>query len=179
MRGRFPFEPKKSQPRKPYYKGVSMLSQTTLNAIQTLLLIVLEKRDGPISPGEIAAELDASHAYIAKINTQLVKANILRSHRGAKGGVTLERTPQDITLLEVVEACQGKILGDYCQEHDNTDEVCAFHVAMHQLQKAIIDVLSKWTIRDLADKPMPIEALRKKVNCRMACSCRKLEGARN
>ena len=62
---------------------------------------------------QIAEELGASSAYISKIHTQLVKANVLVSHRGKHGGVTLARNPRAITLFEVVEACQGHILSEY------------------------------------------------------------------
>lgn len=145
-----------------------MLNQTTITALQTLLYIQLQERGEPIAPGELAAALGASQAYLAKINTQLVKAGVLRAHRGTKGGVTLARPPGDITLLEVVEACQGRILGDYCQPHDDIGAVCGFHVAMHELQACIISTLERWTLAGLARKPLPDKHLRDMVDCRMA-----------
>ena len=90
-----------------------MLTQTTITALQALLYLQLHDRGAPIAPGEVAQVLGASSAYLAKINTQLVKAGVLRAHRGTRGGVTFARSPGEIPLLEVVEACQGRILGDY------------------------------------------------------------------
>ena len=148
-----------------------MLNQTTITAIQSLIYITLSGGQKPISPAEIAGHLDASQAYLSKINTDLVKAHILRAHRGAKGGVMLARPPAQVTLLDVVEACQGRILGDYCQPHDDTSAVCAFHVAMQALQDAVLNTLGAWTIQDLAEKPMPVKHLRGKVLCRTACAC--------
>jgi Rrf2 family protein len=148
-----------------------MLNQTTIMAIQTLVYIGRQRRPGPIPPGEIAEQLGASPAYLAKIHTQLAKANILRSYRGTRGGVMLEQHPSSITLLQVVEACQGVILGDYCQKHDKIEEVCAFHAAMHELQAGLVSTLSKWTLADLLKKPFPAESLRGQVNCRMECAC--------
>jgi len=149
-----------------------MLNQTTIMAIQTLVYIGQQRRPGPIPPGEIAERLGASPAYLSKIHTQLAKANILRSYRGTRGGVVLEQHPSAITLLQIVEACQGVILGDYCQKHDKIEEVCAFHAAMHEVQSTLIATLTKWTLADLLKKPMPIEALRGKVQCRMQCACK-------
>jgi Rrf2 family protein len=149
-----------------------MLNQTTVLAIQTLLYVALQQRKGPIAPTEIAKEFGASTAYLSKINTQLAKANILRSHRGTKGGVTLEQDPNTITLLQVVEACQGVVLGDYCTPCDDMDIVCSFHMAMHELQEVIVRTLSKWTIGDLVKKPFPDASIRDQVNCRIACACR-------
>lgn len=148
-----------------------MLNQTTIMAIQTLVYIGQQKRSGPIPPGEIAERLGASPAYLSKIHTQLAKANILRSYRGTHGGVVLEQPPGAITLLQIVEACQGVILGDYCQKHDKIEEVCAFHAAMHELQLGVVTTLAKWTLADLLRKPLPVEALRSQVQCRMQCAC--------
>jgi len=145
-----------------------MLTKTSITAIQLLLYLVERKGRDPVAPAEAAAYLGASSTYLSKINTQLVKAQILAAHRGVNGGVTLARSPKDVTLLDIVEACQGKILGDYCTPHTKLDEVCAFHQAMVALQRAIVDTLRGWTLATLAARPRPAEHLRSKVACRMA-----------
>ncbi len=145
-----------------------MLTKTSLNAVQALLYLALRDHKHPIAPGELAKELGASTTYLSKVNTQLAKAGIVQAHRGTRGGVTLARRPEDITLRAVVEACQGQILGDYCAPHDDLDQVCAFHAAMRELQEAIISALDNWTIADLVKKPLPVPAIRGQVNCLMA-----------
>ncbi len=147
-----------------------MLTKTSLNALQALVYIARQASTEPVPPNEIAERLGASPSYLGKINTELVKANILRAHRGVKGGVTLARPPESITLLDVVEACQGKILGDYCTPYDKLADVCAFHEAMHGLQQAIIHTLQQWTLQDLVNRPLPAKHLRGKVACRMGCA---------
>lgn len=145
-----------------------MLSETTLTAIRAVLYIALDKRSNPISPAEIATHLGASAAYLSKINTSLVKGGVLRSHRGTRGGVTLASPPEEITLLAIVEACQGKVLGDYCTEHDDMEQVCAFHQAMQEVQHQLVSTLSAWNMRHLMERPLPCEALRGLVQCRIA-----------
>lgn len=147
-----------------------MLTKTTINAIQALMYIAQHPGEGPVPPLEIAKRLKASPTYLGKIHTQLAKANLLRTHRGAHGGVTLGRPPAEITLLDVVEACQGKVLGDYCAPHDNLNEVCAFHEAMYRLQEATLSVLSAWTLEMLLARPGPAKRLMDKVNCFMLCT---------
>lgn len=149
-----------------------MLTKTSVTAIQALVLMVQSNGELPASPQEMARQLGASTTYLSKIHTQLVKAGILQSHRGTRGGVTLARPPEQIQLLEIVEACQGRFLGDYCTPHDDLRQVCAFHHAMHELQAACIGTLSRWTLADLARRPQPAPSLRDKVPCRMACACR-------
>ncbi len=147
-----------------------MLTKTSINAIQALVYIAQRDGAGPVSPVEIAEQLGASPSYLGKINTQLVKANVLQAHRGIKGGVTLARPPEAIRLLDIVEACQGKILGDYCTPYDNLAEVCGFHEAMFRLQEAIVTTLSGWTLRSLLDRPLPAKKLQGKVACRIGCA---------
>ena len=62
-------------------------------------------------------------SFLAKIISQLSIAGLLRTSRGARGGVTLARAPKDITLLEVVEAIDGPIMLNECVGANAT---CAF-----------------------------------------------------
>ncbi len=132
-----------------------MLTRTTEAAIQSLIYLVLQDREEPVSPRQIAKQIDLSPTYLAKVANLLVKANILRAFRGAQGGVVLARPARTITLLEIVEACQGQVVGDFCREVEDLKQVCAFHNAMLEVHQALIGVLSKWTLADLAAQPHP------------------------
>lgn len=147
-----------------------MLTQTSELAIQTLLFLGLEGGNKPLSPRQISESIKCSPSYLAKTVRMLVRAGILRSVRGAHGGVLLARKPQDISLLEVVEACQGLLIGNYCQEiAQHRDPICSFHRAMKELHKATVGVLSKWSLEDLLvcpTSPYPQDHLM--VGCKMA-----------
>jgi Rrf2 family protein len=155
-----------------------MLTKTSETAILALIFMVRDESGAPLPPAAIAETLGASPTYLAKVCTALVKTGILRAHRGVKGGFTLAREPERITLLDIVEACQGRILGDYCQEHDRIDQVCAYHAAMYDLHRAIVTALERWTLADLAAKPGPAPQLEDMVNCRLAAVARALKEAK-
>jgi Rrf2 family protein len=53
-------------------------------------------------------------SFLAKIVSQLSVAGVVQTSRGARGGVSLAREPEDITLLEVVEAIDGPITLNEC-----------------------------------------------------------------
>lgn len=144
-----------------------MLTKTSETAILAMLYLLQEKPDTPVPPSQIAERLGTSATYLAKIMTLLGKAGLLRAHHGTKGGVTLSREPQAIPLLDIVEACQGRILGDYCQQHEELHDVCAFHQAMAELHEAVVGTLSRWTLADLAKRPGPAPALADMVLCRL------------
>lgn len=144
-----------------------MLTQTSETALRVLVFLFLRHAKTPVPPARIAEHIHASPSYTAKVTTALVKADILRAHRGMRGGVTLSRPPEAITLLDVVEACQGKILGDFCQDFERMELVCAFHLAMAELHEAIITILKRWTLADLGQKPFPSEEIRHTIQCTM------------
>jgi len=142
-----------------------MLTKTSVSAIRALLHLGLNATGGPISPRLIAKQLGESPSYLAKVARQLAKAGILRAHRGVSGGVTLNLPPEEITLLAIVEACQGAILADFCEEGADLAKTCAFHQAAAELHDATVRVLSRWTLAELLENPRPSKTLRKAVRC--------------
>ena len=62
----------------------------------------------------IAEEKQIPPSFLAKIVSQLSVAGLLQTSRGARGGVSLARSPDDISFLEVVEAIDGPILLNEC-----------------------------------------------------------------
>jgi len=66
----------------------------------------------PIQGRDIAEACGIPPGHLLKILQQLVRAQILSSERGPAGGFVLRKPPQDISLLEIVEAIEGPINGD-------------------------------------------------------------------
>lgn len=148
-----------------------MLTKTTEIGIKALIFLGLRHEDEPITPRRIAEEMDVSPTYLAKTCSLLVKANILRAQKGALGGVTLGHDPGDISLLAIVEACQGQVVGDYCRDVASKRGTCSFHKAMVELHTAMIGVLSRWTLEDILKDPHPTGHLASNLDCRIASLC--------
>ncbi len=130
-----------------------MLSNTSQLATRALLLLGLEQPAEPMTPRALAARLECSASYLGKTLGLLTKAGILRSVRGARGGVVLERATSDITLLHIVEACQGLLRAPYCLGVESLDGVCGYHAAMKELHDSTMRSLSEWTLTDLMRTP--------------------------
>ena len=142
-----------------------MLSRTTLSGTQALLHLALTSQEGPITPARIGERLGLSPSYMAKIARTLTRANILRAFRGAKGGVSLSRPPEQITLLEIVEATQGQLFRDFQLGEDPDGGPCALLGALRELELAVRQTLSRWTLADLAANPCPTMAAANQVQC--------------
>jgi Rrf2 family protein len=70
--------------------------------------------DTRAATSQIAEEQKIPPSFLAKIVSQLSVAGLLQTSRGARGGVSLARSPDDISFLEVVEAIDGPILLNEC-----------------------------------------------------------------
>ncbi len=133
-----------------------MLTKTTISAVRTLIYLGQRASAVPAAPRLIAEELGESPTYLAKVTHLLARAGILRTQRGVAGGVMLHRRPEEVSLLTVVEACQGAILADfYDATEKDLEHACAFHQAGVELHQAIADVLSRWTLACLLKNPCP------------------------
>ena len=72
---------------------------------------------------QIAEEQNIPPSFLAKIISQLSIAGLLQTSRGARGGVMLAKKPEEISLLEVVEAIDGPISLNECV---NDEAACTF-----------------------------------------------------
>jgi Rrf2 family protein len=146
----------------------TMLTQTSEIAIKSLIYLGLKSNKSPIPPYEIAEKMGCSSSYLAKVMGQLVKAGILRSYRGPQGGMTLAKEPEDINLLEIVEAVQGLLIALYCKSiGDDIGPVCSFHKAMWDVHNSMTQALRRWTLADLMKQPLPTGELADNDSCIM------------
>lgn len=126
------------------------LTQTTQLAMGALLYLARRPAGYLGNPREIAEAIDVAPAYTAKVLRTLAKGGMVRSRRGATGGFELARSPNDLTLLEIVELCQGGLVGHYCERAgQKVDRACGYHQAMEELQEATAQVLERWTLARL------------------------------
>ena len=77
-------------------------------AICLLIMIAHSDEGMPLKSYNISEELEVSDSYLKKIIRQLVVAGLINSEAGKKGGVSLKKTPDKITLLDIFEAIEGK-----------------------------------------------------------------------
>ena len=131
-----------------------MLNRTTEMAIRALLVMGLEQSSEPVKPKVLAERLECSPSYLSKTLALLTRAGILQSLRGARGGVLLRKETTEITLQNIVEACQGVLVGTYCRQVDDSVTTCGYHSAMSEIYEATLAVLARWTLADMMAVPV-------------------------
>lgn len=83
-------------------------------------------------------------AFLSKVVAGLTQAGLVRTHRGAAGGVDLARPPEEISLLEVVEAVQGPIILNECTDPYRAcplGNTCTVSRAWREAQKNLEELL--------------------------------------
>lgn len=103
--------------------------------------------------------------YVAKLFTKLHKAKLIIATEGAKGGIRLAKPPQEITVLDVVDAIDGrkklfdcKEIRNRCAVFDNdppawaSSGLCAIHSLMIDADNKMRDVLAAQTLAGLASQ---------------------------
>jgi Rrf2 family protein len=101
---------------------------------------------------EVSRGEQIPRSFLAKIFQQLSKSGLVRSSRGAGGGFVLARDPSQITVLEIVESVEGKMVSQPCKL-DKPDckhaGGCALCGLFDQAQDGLKDVLLRTTLSDL------------------------------
>ena len=101
----------------------------------------------------VSTEEKIPKSFLSKIFQNLVKGGLVRSVRGAGGGFSLVRRPEEITVLEVIEVIEGKIAFQRClQEVPDCEHIggCALCGLFEQAQDRVKEVFSRTTLADLA-----------------------------
>ena len=83
-------------------------------AVRAVLYLAKLGPEQRAATSQIAQEQRIPPSFLAKIVSQLSVAGLLQTSRGARGGVSLARPPEQISLLEVVEAIDGPIYLNEC-----------------------------------------------------------------
>src|SRR5664279_5477913 len=92
-------------------------------AIRAVLYVTKLGENQRAATRQIAQEQHIPPSFLAKIISQLSIAGLLQTSRGARGGVMLAKSAQEITLLDVVESIDGPIALNECVSDENA---CSF-----------------------------------------------------
>ena len=78
-------------------------------AVRALAELARTGSSGPVPIGEIARRREIPVQFLEGLFATLRRAGILQSQRGVKGGYSFAKPPEEITVLDVVEALEGRL----------------------------------------------------------------------
>ena len=110
----------------------------------------LSRAEGRLDAQTISQRTAVSPRFTLKIMRKLVGEGIARSYKGAHGGYTLARSPQEITLRQVIEAVEGPYRVSRCLDgtYDcscSADAACPFQSVFDEVTRLVTDKLDRVT----------------------------------
>lgn len=86
------------------------LSRTVSYALQATLQLAEAETEHPVPCSRLAAEGKMPERFLLQILRNLVAHGVLESTRGVDGGYTLRQSPDDVSLLDIIEAVDGPMV---------------------------------------------------------------------
>ncbi len=103
----------------------------------------------------LAEEMRIPHPFLGKIAQQLSRAGIVEIVQGPKGGLKLIKSPEEINLLDVIEAIMGEIFLNDCIIRPDScfrSSSCPIHVVWENARNNFRDTLKNATFARLIDE---------------------------
>ena len=112
-----------------------------------------------VSARELAESYDIPSELLAKVLQRLVRARLLDSHQGIRGGYGLARPAEKVSVAEVIQAIDGPLTVTACTANDHSCEQytkCNIRDPLWRIKDRIVSALSATSVADLAiDIPAP------------------------
>lgn len=131
-----------------------MLSQTAEYALRAVVYLAYEAPEARTTEQIHRATL-VKRAYLAKILQGLAKKGIVTTQRGVGGGVALAKSPQDLTLLEVVNAVEPLQRIRTCPLGISThgSQLCPLHRRIDAALAAVEEQFARTTLAEILSEP--------------------------
>jgi Rrf2 family transcriptional regulator, cysteine metabolism repressor len=137
-----------------------MFSTKAEYGVRVMIALGRRRGQGPVSLAEIADSESLPLGYLEHLVTGLRKAELVSSTRGARGGYELGRSPEKITMAEVVNALEGTVTPMQCFTEPVTGRVlcnheldgydhCATRLLWTRVQGGVMRALEQTTLEEL------------------------------
>ena len=128
-------------------------------ALRSMIYIAQNGHNRLTPSNVIAEEMQISRIFLSRINSQLVGAGLIKTRRGARGGIMLAKNPAEISIYDIVTTIDGKITLIRCTEDPEAcplAESCPYRVFWKETECLIIAQLKGTSLQDMLDKRAPL-----------------------
>lgn len=110
---------------------------------------------GPVLVKDIARRQGISQHYLEHLFIRMIAAGLLKSTRGAKGGFSLAKPPEQIKVSEVIELMEGSLAPVSCVDDPKACSraaSCVMHDVWSEVKDAMSQVLESTTLQNLVER---------------------------
>jgi Rrf2 family protein len=130
------------------------LSRKTDYAIRAMIDLACQPQGARVAIHDVAKRQEIPYTFLPRIIPDLVKGGLLKSYRGANGGIILSRSPKQITILNVIESTDGPVTLNRCTAFPSEcdrDNICPIHTLWEKVQSDFNKTLGMTSLADLAN----------------------------
>lgn len=122
--------------------------------LKAIFELSLHVDEGPMPLNIIASKQKIPEQYLEQIFSTLKKSKLITSVRGAQGGYLLNKSPNEVTVGDVLTILEGPVALSQCIIDEGVCENandCSTKLVWEKLKKGIEDVLNSITLQDMVD----------------------------
>lgn len=131
-----------------------MFSQTVEYALRAVVYLADQAPEARTTD-QISEATQVPKPYLSKVLQNLGRSDIVRSQRGVGGGVTLVKTPAELTILDVVDAVEPIVRIETCplglKSHGK--HLCPLHRRMDDALAMVQSAFQKTTLAEVLAEP--------------------------
>ncbi len=138
------------------------LSKITDYGIVLLAELAKEPSGTPRNARDLAARVELPVPMVSKVLKALARDGLLESQRGTKGGYSITRRPEEVSVADMIAALDGPVAITECNvaprlcEHEGS---CAVRAPWQRINRVVEAALGTVTLRDMIDPAFPTSPL--------------------
>lgn len=132
------------------------ITTTSRYGVRAIFDVAYHGGGQPTQIKDISRRQKISQRYLEQIFNKLLKAGLLKSRRGPRGGYMLSRDAGEISIGDIITAAQGPIVPVKCLSADESRKKdcdimngCITRHVWHETQKLLIDYYNSVSVADL------------------------------
>lgn len=123
--------------------------------VKAMLDLALHSGEDPTPIKEIANRQGLSEPYLEQLVSSLRKAGLVKSVRGAQGGYLLARTPDNITVGDIIRTLEGTMAPADCVAEDAVNcekaDNCVTRGVWEKMRDSVNEVVDAITLQDMVE----------------------------
>lgn len=124
--------------------------------LKAMFDLALNVGEGPVALNSIAERQNISVHYLEQLFSNLRKAGLVKSIRGAQGGYILADQPHNITVGDIIRTLEGPLAPTECVSNDDSTECskadcCVTRTIWEKIRDSINTVVDSITLQDMLD----------------------------
>lgn len=124
------------------------------NALKMMIDLAEHSDGSPVRLKDIAERQEISEKYLEQTASALIKASLVKSIKGSRGGYLLKYPTRNYTVGQILKAVDGDMYPTNCETQCDICEnegLCTSHVLWEKLYAAINGVLEETTLQDMLE----------------------------